>query len=99
MFKLFSQLPKRDSDLRSHIVALGLIKDEQSHQKLFDHLYSCLSILDSKSSSLLGFNSIIIAVFSLFLTKESSLGLLGGVSVGIGMSAVIISCLLLLSVV
>ena len=98
MFKLRSQLPRSNSALWDHIDALKEIKDQDAHQKLFDHLYSCLSILDSKSASLLQFNSIIIAVFALFLTRENGLGLFGGISVGVGMAAVIISSLLLLSV-
>jgi len=96
MFKLFAQLPKCDSDLREHVAVLKIAIGED---KLFDHLYGCLTILDSKSSSLLAFNSIIIAVFALFLTVPIHLGLYGGLCVGVGMAAVIVSCFLLLSVV
>jgi len=98
MFNLYAQLPKCDSDLREHVAAL---KDAigEDKDKLFDHLYGCLTILDSKSSSLLAFNSIIIAVFAVFLAGQTNLGLYGGVCVGAGMAAVIVSCFLLLSVV
>jgi|SRR5689334_18248649 len=96
MFKLHAQLPKSDSDLREHVAAL---KGAIGPDKLFDHLYGCLTILDSKSSSLLGFNSIIIAVFAVFLAGQTNLGVYGGVCVGAGMAAVIVSCFLLLSVV
>lgn len=99
MFKLFSQLPRNDSEIWDHIEALRQIRNQDAHQNLFDHLYSCLSILDSKSASLLQFNSIIIAVFTLFLTRENSLGRFGGFVVGVGMAAVIMSSLLLLWVV
>ena len=72
--------------------------NEREHQALFDHLYECLSILDSKSSSLLSFNSIIIAVFAIFMTGGS---LSGGqwVVIAVGMASVLASCLLLLWVV
>jgi hypothetical protein len=96
MFKLYAQLPKRDSDIRKHVAALTKAIGED---KLFEHLYGCLTILDSKSSSLLAFNSIIIAVFAVFLTAPTHLGFYGGVCVGAGMTAVIVSCFLLLSVV
>lgn len=99
MFKLFSQLPRCDSDLLTHIDKLKGASKDVEHKELLAHLYGCLSILDSKSSSLLGFNSIIIAVFSLFLTGGNSLGLFGGIVVGVGMASVIISCFFLLSVV
>lgn len=99
MFKLFSQLPKSDADFERHIYALRKMVNQAEHQKIFDHLYASLSILDSKSSSLLGFNSIIIAVFALFLTQGGELGRFGGISLGVGMASVIISCFFLLSVV
>jgi hypothetical protein len=96
MFKLYAQLPKSDSDIRKHVDAL---QQAIGKDKLFDHLYGCLTILDSKSSSLLAFNSIIIAVFSVFLAGQINLGLYGGICVGVGMVAVIVSCFLLLWVV
>jgi hypothetical protein len=96
MFKLYAQLPRGDKALREHRAAL---KDAIGEDKLFDHLYGCLTILDSKSSSLLAFNSIIIAVFAVFLTSQTQLGRYGGVCVGAGMTAVIVSCFLLLTVV
>ena len=82
--------------MREHVTAL---KTAIGQDKLFDHLYGCLTILDSKSSSLLAFNSIIIAVFALFLTGQIHLGVYGGICVGAGMATVIVSCFLLLSVV
>jgi hypothetical protein len=99
MSKLFAQPPKSDADLQAHIAALKRLQSHSAYEKAFDHLYSCLTILDSKSTSLLSFNSIIIAVFALFLTAKESLGRFGGIAVGVGISAVIISCFLLLSVV
>jgi len=69
----------------------------EEHQDVFDHLYSCLSILDAKSSSMLAFNSIIIAVFAIFLTGSRTHG--EWIIINLGMAAILISALLLLSVV
>lgn len=97
MFKLYSQLPKSKEALREHIKALTKLTEDHEHRDLFDHLYSCLSILDSKSSSLLTFNSIIIAVYAIFLS--GNLRLVEWIPISVGMSTILISCFLLLSVV
>lgn len=96
-FKLLSQLPRTDEDVRRHINALTNMANAKGHEEIFDHLYSCLSILDSKSSSLLAFNSIIIAVFAIFMTGD--LGLSDWAILNGGMVSILISSLLLLSVV
>jgi hypothetical protein len=69
----------------------------REHQELFKHLYDCLSILDAKSTSLLSFNSIIIAVFAIFMSTGPS-GF-SWISLNFGMAMILVSCLLLLSVV
>src|SRR5438067_801150 len=97
VFDLYSQLPKSSDELRRHVAALGRMTNEHEHQSLFDHLYECLSILDSKSASLLSFNSIIIAVFAIFMSGHRSLG--QWVTIAVGMASVLVSCLLLLWVV
>lgn len=97
MFKLRDQLPKDKKALHAHITALRQMTDVKEHEKLFDHLYGCLSILDAKSTSLLAFNSIIIAVFAIFLSGE--LRRVEWFAVNIGMASILVSCLLLLSVV
>jgi hypothetical protein len=97
VFKLYDQLPKSEKALKQHVVSLGGMTGGREHQELFDHLYGCLSILDSKSSSLLSFNSIIIAVFAIFMTGE--LRGVERITITIGMASVMVSCLLLLSVV
>lgn len=71
--------------------------NDREHQELFNHLYGCLSILDAKSTSLLSFNSIIIAVFAIFIATQPH-GL-QRIAVETGMAAVLVSCLLLLAVV
>ena len=98
MFELFAQLPKGPQELRQHISALSRMTSERGHQELFDHLYECLSILDSKSTSLLSFNSIIIAVFAIFMTG-GSLSVAQWTPIAVGMASVLVSCLLLLWVV
>lgn len=98
MFRsLYSEIPKDAKSLEAHVCALETMANASQHQSLFDHLYGCLSILDSKSSSLLSFNSIIIAVFAIFMTRE--LTLVGWMLVDIGMASILASCFLLLSVV
>lgn len=97
MFRLFEQIPKGEEAIQAHITALHRMTDEPQHQELFDHLYSCLSILDAKSSSLLSFNSIIIAVLAIFMT--SKLERIEWIAINIGMASILVSCLLLLSVV
>jgi hypothetical protein len=97
VFKLFSQLPKTDRELRAHIRGLAHLTGRHDHQALFDHLYGCLSILDSKSASLLQFNSIICAVYAIFMV--GSLTRPAWMEIHLGMTFVLISSLLLLTVV
>lgn len=97
MFKIRSQLPTGPKAIKEHILKLSQLTSAKEHQELFSHLYSCLSILDSKSASLLQFNSIIIAVFAIFMSAE--LSWYGWLIVNTGMAAILASALLLLSVV
>jgi len=97
MFRLYEQLPKDEKALHSHIAALSRMTEVREHQELFNHLYGCLSILDAKSSSLLAFNSIIMAVFAIFMTGVRSRA--EWIAVNLGMASILASCLLLLSVV
>ncbi|MBA7604960.1 MAG: hypothetical protein GH143_07090 [Calditrichaeota bacterium] len=97
MFRLFSQLPRTPDAIKAHIEALSEVVLSEKHKDVFDHLYSCLSILDAKSSSMLSFNSIIIAVFAIFMTGQ--LTLTERVIANVGMAAILVSALLLLSVV
>ena len=96
-YKLLSQLPRGDAELRAHVAALSTMTGAHEHEAIFDHLYGCLSILDAKSSSLLSFNSIITAVFAIFMT--SRLQGIEWIAISIGMGMVLISSFLLLSVV
>lgn len=97
MFRLFEQLPSKREEVDAHIQALAEMTKTHEHRGLFDHLYECLSILDQKSSSLLGFNSIIIAVFAIFMIGD--LAHAEWIIVSVGMMAILASSLLLLLVV
>lgn len=97
MFELYSQLPKDKEQLRQHVAALSAMTKDREHQELFDHLYECLSILDAKSISLLSFNSIIAAVFAVFMLADPH-GL-AWLAVHFGMAMILVSCFLLLPVV
>lgn len=96
MFRLFSELPRKPEEIEAHIEALTKVVLSKEHQDVFDHLYLCLSILDSKSSSMLSFNSIIIAVFAIVMT--GTLTLPEWAFVNLGMASILVSALLLLSV-
>lgn len=97
MFRLFDQLQRSDDERKAHIDVLSNVVLSEVHKDLFDHLYSCLSILDAKSQSMLGFNSIILAVFAIFMTRD--LTTTQWIVTNIGMAAILCSALLLLSVV
>jgi len=96
MGRLFTKHPKTEAELQSHLDALtGMTKGEQP--KLFEHLYSCLSILDTKSSSLLASNAIISAVFAIFMSAD--LSPFQWIIIHVGMALILASSLLLLLVV
>ena len=91
------QLPRSETKRKEHIDRLRQILDDESHKSLFDHLYASLSILDSKSASLLQFNSVLAAVFTLFLQGEKIP--LSHFIVGVvGIVAALVSCYRLLNV-
>jgi hypothetical protein len=97
MFRLFDQLPTTRDEIEAHIAALSKTHGDPEHQALFGHLYGCLTILDDKCASLLSFNSIVIAVFAIFMTANITTA--GFVILNIGMAGVLLSSLLLMSVV
>jgi hypothetical protein len=81
---------------------LKYIVETEPHKSLIDYLYNCLSILDDKSSSLLSFNSIIMAVFAIFMAisdeNQRPTALQTGF-ISVGTVAVLASSFLLLLVV
>jgi hypothetical protein len=91
------QLPRSAPARKEHIARLRQILDDESHKSLFDHLYASLSILDSKSASLLQFNSVLAAVFTLYVQGEKIP--LSHYIVGVvGIIAALVSCYRLLTV-
>lgn len=94
---IWAQLQRTRAEELTHIDALSRIAASETHQELFQHLYGCLSILDAKAQSLLGFNSIILAVFAIFLTRPLSSS--QAVAAHGGMAIILLSSLLLLSIV
>lgn len=97
MFSLYAELPRAEEEMEAHAKALAETVLSEEHKDLFDHLYSCLSILDSKSASMLTFNSLVIAVFAIFMTH--ALTQPEWVVVNIGMATTLVSAFLLVSVV
>src|SRR5687768_15297113 len=101
MFDLFrnvyDQLPGKSTTLEEHREALSRMVNNEQHERMFAHLYESLTILDSKSASLLQFNSVLVAVFTIFVSTQSrsALWILGGAGLGLTLA----SCYLLLSVV
>jgi len=85
---------ERDAQLK----ALRRMTTDVEHQPVIEYLYQCLSILDSKCSSLLSFNSIVMAVFAIFMTSQD-LTVFQKTSIAIGTLTVLMSSLLLLGVV
>lgn len=66
------QLPEKEAESRAYIENLSNLLGDSQQSPIFEHLYENLSILDAKSASLLQFNSILLAVFAIFLTAQVS---------------------------
>lgn len=96
MFKLGAGLPKTEAQFRDHEKALCEMMVSEK-KDLFKHLYDCLSILDTKSSSLLASNGIISAVFAIFMSNP--LPRFEWITLNVGMASILVSSLLLLWVV
>jgi hypothetical protein len=96
MFKLGAGLPKTEAELRDHAKALCEMMASEK-KDLFSHLYECLSILDTKSSSLLASNAITSAVFAIFMSNP--LPRCEWITLNAGMASILVSSLLLLWVV
>lgn len=68
-----AQLPLTESEETEYLRTLKNLLSDKSQEVIFSHLYENLSILDSKSSSLLTFNAIIVAVFAIFASSHTGL--------------------------
>ena len=104
-YKLFrltiqEQLPATEAEAYAYVQRLAELLDDPKQELIFSHLYENLTILDAKAASLLQFNSILVAVFTIFLTTESSSLSLDSFCVAVaGILSTLISCSLLLEVV
>jgi hypothetical protein len=97
MFNLFPHGQRTETERDDHISALRQLLAAEADHKLFDHLYQTLTILDAKSSSLLVFNGIIIAIFAVFMPAEMAQSY--RIALIVGMVSILLSCVLLLLVV
>ncbi|MBF8274871.1 MAG: hypothetical protein HW380_3976 [Magnetococcales bacterium] len=73
MFKILDELQTNENERERYITTLAGVftEDTTIHKEIFDHLYGCLSILDSKSASLLSFNAITSTIFSIYISDLS----------------------------
>ena len=97
LFGIDSQLLDTDAERRAHIDALKKLDDEPDHARLFDFLYQNLSILDSKASTLLSFNSVVLAVVAIIMTGTQNTGL--NCFYFLSMLCLLVSCILCLCIV
>jgi hypothetical protein len=97
-FNVLDQLPATESETLVHAQNLNKLLASNDQEAVFNHLYGSLSILDAKSASLLQFNSVLIAVFTIFITNDRTPVLSYGIGV-IGILTTLFSCALLLEVV
>jgi hypothetical protein len=103
MFKFFrlnilEQLPTTESETLAHAKNLNKLMANNDQEAVFNHLYGSLSILDAKSASLLQFNSVLIAILTIFITSEKVPTTSYGIGV-VGILTTLVSCALLLEVV
>jgi hypothetical protein len=97
MFRLGAGLPKTEAELRGREKALCEMMTGEK-KDLFSHLYGCLSILDTKSSSLLASNAITSAVFAIFMSNPLPRPELM-ITLDVGMASILVSSLFLLWVI
>jgi len=97
MWGLHSQLPKTKQECVAHLDALAKTAAKEMHRDIFGHLYTSLTILDTKSASLLQFDSILIAVYSIYIVNARSE--IFALWLSAGVISVILSAMTLLNVV
>jgi len=96
-FNLFEELPNGPIATRKYSRSLLKLFDDEAHESVFLHIYENLTILDAKSGSLLQFNSVLMAIFAIFIAKiEPEQTNIPGL---LGILLALISSLLLLQVV
>jgi hypothetical protein len=95
--KLHEDLPSSQGEIISYEENLITLFKDDVGQSIFAHLYDNLTILDAKCASLLQFNSVLMAVFAIFIAKiEPDEANVPGL---LGILFALISSLLLLQVV
>lgn len=97
IFKIKESLHQNEDEKKRHIDALKKVFESPEHTRLFDFLYENLNILDAKASTLLSFNSINIAIASIFLVGQESLYL--NLPFYFCITSLIISCALCLKII
>jgi len=68
-FKLHEDLPSNQSEITNYEENLTRLFGNEVGQSIFAHLYDNLTILDAKCASLLQYNSVLMAVFAIFIAK------------------------------
>ncbi|MCA6525676.1 MAG: hypothetical protein IM570_06705 [Pseudanabaena sp. M179S2SP2A07QC] len=97
-FNVLDQLPVTEDDTLAHADRLTKLLTTIDQEQVFTHLYGNLSILDAKSASLLQFNSVLVAIFTIFITSDKTPVVSYYIGV-FGTLTTLISCALLLEVV
>ncbi len=76
IFNIKHDLNKTASDRKEHLSELKKILDNDYHYNIFNFLYDNLNIIDSKASSLLTYNSLIIAGITIILSMKDEIDLI-----------------------
>lgn len=69
MLRINENLPGTPDEFNDHLDALMKLRADKQYKEVFDHLYDCLSILDTKSASLLAFNALVLVVYTINFTQ------------------------------
>lgn len=95
--RICEDLPTGPISIQKYARNLSRLFSDQTHESLFIHMYDNLTILDAKSGSLLQFNSVLMAIFAIFIAKTvfSLVNVIGF----LGIVLALLSSLLLLQVV
>jgi hypothetical protein len=95
---ILDQLHVTEEEAIIHAQSLDKLLNSIEKECIFTHLYESLSILDAKSASLLQFNSVLVAIFTIFITSDKIHPLPYYIG-AIGILTTLISCAFLLEVV
>ena len=76
IFNIKHDLNNTDEDRKEHLSELKNILHHEDHYRIFNFLYDNLNIIDSKASSLLTYNSLIIAGIAIILSMKDKADLI-----------------------